>query len=411
MKSILTICPILSLVLVLVGVGCEPTPVQKVETTLVTPKVVAGNTEFALDLYHQLDKEPGNLFFSPYSLSIGMAMTYAGARGETAAEMAKTLHFSVPPEELHPAMAGLLNLPQGKTVYELQVANGLWVQKGYPFLPDFLTLTKKYYGAAAQEADFQHAVETARQSINGWVEKQTHGKITQPVPKEAINSKTRFMVANAIYFKGAWATKFDSKNTKDAPFFMNAKDSVVVPMMHQKETFKHLADDLLQAIELPYEGKDLSMLVLLPRKKDGLPELEKALTPVKLSRIAKEMSPAKLDVYLPRFQMMQSFSLDTTLKAMGMPLAFSAEKADFTGINAGKPENLFLGSVIHKAFVEVNEEGTTAAAATVGGGEGTARPTEFRADHPFVFMIRDRRTNSILFLGRMVDPRKTVAAQ
>jgi serpin B len=370
-------------------------------------EAVQGNNAFALDLYAKLRSQEGNLFVSPASISTALAMTYAGARGPTADEMAKTLHFTLAPDRLHPALGALLHDLHGdgkSRGYRLAIANALWAQKGQPFLPPYLQLTRQCYGANLQEVDFAGATEEARRTINAWVEKQTQDKIKDLLQQGVLDSTTRLVLTNAIYFKGDWQEPFKKDQTRDAPFQLSSTEKVNVPLMNRTGEFNYLEGDNFQALELPYAGKDLSMVVLLPKKVDGLADVEKTLTAEKLASALAKLRHEEVVVSLPRFQVTSEFSLKGTLAAMGMPLAFS-DKADFSGMD-GK-EDLFLSAVVHKAFVDVNEEGTEAAAATgvVIAWKSLPARQVFRADHPFLFLIRDRRSGSILFLGRLVKPR------
>jgi serpin B len=371
--------------------------------------VIAGQNAFALDLYKQLRAEEGNLFFSPYSISTALAMTYAGARGDTAKEMAQTLHFPADSELLHASYAALLNQLQGdgqKRGFQLNVANALWGQKGEPFLNPFLTLVRDRYRAGLSELDFKANPEEARKTINTWVEKKTQDKIQNLLPQGSVTPLTRLVLTNAIYFKGDWANQFLKGGTHEQPFTTGAGAAVKVPMMNQTNQFGYLDADAFQMLEMPYVGKDLSMVVLLPKKTDGLAEMEKTLTVDKLTGWIGKLRPTRVQVGFPKFKMTKGFSLADTLAKMGMPLAFS-DRADFSGMNGSR--DLFITGVFHKAFVDVNEEGTEAAAATgvvVGVRSAPAQKvTRFVADHPFVFVIRDVRSGSVLFMGRVTDPR------
>jgi serpin B len=378
----------------------------------VTGAVVKGNTQFGLELFGQLRQQEGNLFYSPYSISTALAMTYAGARGETAAEMAKTLHFALPQEQLHPAFGQIVKQINGdgsKRGYQLSTANALWGQKGYPFLPDFLSLTRTNYGAGLKEVDFANATEQARQTINAWVEKETQDKIKELLKVGILTPDTRLVLTNAIYFKGSWASQFKKDQTRPEPFFQSAQNKIQAPLMHQTHAYGYLDAGTFQILEMPYVGKELSMVVLLPKKLDGLADLEKSLTADRLDDWLKRLHTEDVIVTLPKFKTTGEFSLADALKSLGMKQAFDENTANFKGLNGGK-EPLFISAVVHKAFVDVNEEGTEAAAAT---GVIIARPTAvidpkptpvFRADHPFVFLIRDRTSGSILFLGRLADP-------
>jgi serpin B len=371
--------------------------------------VVQGNTAFALDLYARLAAREGNLFLSPHSISTALAMTSLGARGDTAAEMARVLHFSLDPEPLHPPLAALSRGPGSGTEKggcELRVANRLWGQRGYEFLPDFLKATRMHYGAEIQEVDFVRATEAARRTINAWVERQTADKIKDLVPERVLDADTRLVLTNAIYFKGTWARVFPKARTAEAPFHVGPGHTVQVPLMSQRETFGYLRQKTFQAVELPYVGKDLSMVVFLPTDPDGLAAFEQLLTADHLTQWLGRLKPQSVDVSLPRFQIASEFSLKKELSALGMPLAFDMNRADFSGMS-DHPEGLFLAAVIHKAFVEVNEKGTEAAAATaaVVKARGFSKAAEFRADHPFLFLIRDLRSGAVLFLGRVTNPR------
>jgi len=368
--------------------------------------VVTGNNEFAFDLYGQLRTHDGNLFFSPYSVSTALAMTYAGARGQTAEQMAKTLHFNLEQDRLPAAYARLvktMNADSQKRAYQLRVANALWGQQGYPFLPSFLKLAADSYGAGLHEVNFK-AIEAARHTINAWVEKETNDKIKDLIPAGVLRADTRLVLTNAIYFKGAWTSPFKKNLTRDDAFFTAADKKTTVPMMNQTGSFKYLDQADFQALELPYEGKDLSLVVLLPKKVDGLADLEKKLTAASLKAWTSKMHPDEVKVSLPKFKLTEEVQLQDTLARMGMPAAFQPEAADFSGMDGDK--DLFISAVLHKAFVDVNEEGTEAAAATgvVAAPAAIRLTTTFRADHPFVLLIQDKRSGSILFLGRVANP-------
>ena len=365
------------------------------------------NNAFALALYAKLRAEDqGNLFLSPYSISTALAMTYAGAKGKTAAEMAEVLHFTVPQEQLHPGFAALTAKLHGdikKEGYQLRIANRLWGQAGYHFLPTFLQVTRDHYGAELAQVDFAQDTEAARHTINAWVEEKTEEKIKDLLAQGVLDSGTTLVLTNAIYFKGDWQRKFEAKATKDAPFLLTPQKKVTVPMMRQRGKFAYGVVGNVQVLELPYVGKDLSMFVLLPKEVDGLADLEKSLSVETLNTWTSGLREQTVEVLLPKFKMTSGFRLEKVLGAMGMPLAFS-DKADFSGMTGQR--GLFISAVIHKAFIDVNEEGTEAAAATAVVMRAPAPPNPiFRADHAFLFLIRDNRTGSILFLGRMMNPK------
>ena len=385
----------------------KPTDVSKA----VGEAVVEGNNAFALELYAKLRQGEGNLFFSPYSISTALAMTYAGARGETKLQMAKVLHFSLPSEELHSTLGMLskdLNERGEKGGYELSVANALWYQKGYVFLEEFLGLVRTDYGSGLNEVDFVGAAETARRTINDWVKKETRDKIKELIGPGVLDSLTRLVLTNAIYFKGNWAEQFDKDRTKEAPFTLINSQKVDVAMMNQTGEFKYMEAEDFQGLELPYVDNELSMIILLPKEVGGLRGLEKTLTAEKLSEWLARLGKREVIVSVPKFEITSQFGLGDVLKLMGMKDAFVPEVADFSGMNGKK--DLFISAVIHKAYVDVNEEGTEAAAATgVVVGLTAVGPRErrvFRADHPFLFLIRDNHSGSILFIGRVMNPKE-----
>ncbi|MDF1661584.1 MAG: serpin family protein [Planctomycetota bacterium] len=370
-------------------------------------KLIEGNSEFSLSLYKQLSREPGNLFFSPYSISSALAMTYKGAKGKTASQMKKTLCFQLESDALHKGFAGLGDdfADAGKRDdLDLTVANALWGQKGYKFLPEFTGSLKKNYQAGFQELDFKVATEPSRKTINDWVSKKTNGLIKDLLKPGIIKPDTRLVLTNAIYFKGQWETAFTKSRTADEDFYVSKSKTVKVPLMNQsKEEFKIAYGAGLKMLELPYKGQ-MSMLVLLPDEKDGLGKVEAQLSPAMITELLKKAYKTEVRLALPRFKLTEELSLRKTLTAMGMPVAFGA-KADFSGIDGTK--ELKISEVVHKAFVDVNEEGTTAAAATaVVMAEKASAAESFRADHPFIFIIRDQLSGTILFMGRVADPSK-----
>jgi serpin B len=338
-------------------------------------------------------------------------MTYGGARGETENQMAQTLHFNLPPDKLHPTFAALesnLYGVQKKGHVKLAVANSLWPQAGYEFLPDYLDLCQKYYGISITPVDYIGHTEAARRTINDWVETRTNRKIIELLKPGKLNGSNRLVLINAIYFKGNWSSQFETNLTENQPFHVSPDKTTDASLMRQTHDFRYAEFPSLQVLELPYAGDDLSMIVLLPREVDGLGNLEAGLTVENLNSWTENLESQKVNVFLPKFKMTTEFSLKDTLMALGMSDAFIYGQADFSGMDGRK--DLFIGAVVHKAFVEVNEEGTEAAAATAvlmsfGAVPQHPQPIPvFRADHPFLFLIRNNHSGSILFLGRVMNP-------
>jgi len=330
-------------------------------------------------------------------------MTYEGARGQAADEMKSVMHL--PDAEVrHSSFAKLFNdINKKDKKYQLFTANALWAQKDYPFLPEYLNLVEKYYAGKATNVDFIGNTEQARTAINDWVEDHTNDKIKNLFEKGVLTDMTRLVLTNAIYFKGTWLKQFEKSDTFDADFRISKDKTVQVPMMSMhEEEFNYYEDDKMQILEMPYDGEELSILVLLPKDND-LTELERTISADDLGAWRGALRQETLDVYIPKFTFETKYSLSDILANMGMPTAFSMG-ADFSGMN-GKKE-LFIGIVVHQAFVEVNEEGTEAAAATGVDMTLSAMPMTktFRADHPFIFLIQERNSGNILFLGRVIDP-------
>ncbi len=375
--------------------------------------VIEGATTFAFDLYGQLKSTPGNIFFSPYSISTCLAMTYAGARGETQKHMAQVLHFNGDPAQVHNGFGDLqsqLAKAGNQSDIELNTANALWAQQGHPFLPAFLKIAKTDYQANVKQADFKTQSAAVTHEINDWVARQTKDKIKDILSAGDIDGMTRLVLANAIYFKGAWANPFKANATlSNQPFHLNSKEQVKASLLHRTDNIRYMENDGFQAVELPYRGNELAMVVFLPRSVDGCSQLETQLSPALLSQSLSKMKSQKVDLFIPKFEMTSTFQLSDTLSKMGMADAFGAE-ADFSGMDGTR--DLFISAVIHKAWVDVNEEGTEAAAATVAAVAAlalerpVAPPIVFRADHPFIFLIRDTQSGSVLFLGRLSNPGK-----
>lgn len=371
--------------------------------------VVRGNNAFALDLYKQLRHQEGNFVFSPYSISVGLAMTYAGAEGQTATEISQVLRFPQQPESLHSALATLsaeLNTSEEQG-FQLMMANRLWGQKGFSFLNTFREITQNYYGAELEELDFVKYAPQARQTINQWVEQQTQNKVRNLIAANNLDSLTRLVLTNAIYFKGTWVNKFQVDQTEENRFSVTPDVQVDVPMMYQlndRWELRSLELDNLQGLELPYVGNKIAMVILLPKQVDGLAAIEQQLTTDNLQNWLGSLSKGEgnLEIWLPKFKCDSKFDFEQVFSEMGMASAFDQASANFSGLNGKK--DLFLENVIHKTVVEVDEFGSEVAAATAIPGGTRGRTTTFRADHPFIFMILDKNSGSILFLGRVVNP-------
>ena len=374
--------------------------------------LVDGNNAFAFDLYQALREEDDNLFYSPYSISLALAMTYAGARSETAQQMADTLYFSLPQDRLHPAFNSLdIKLAQrGEGAqgrdgegFRLNIVNAIWGQKDYKFLAEFLDMLAEDYGAGLRILDFVSAPEESRITINNWVGDQTEGRIEDLIPQGLINALTRLVLTNAIYFNAAWQYPFAEDITDDGTFYLLKGNEITVPMMRQTESFGYAKGDGYQVIELPYDGRELSMVILLPAR-GQFESFEVSLDAQQVDAILGSLEQREINLTMPRFEFESDFGLKETLAALGMPVAFSGG-ADFSGMTGNR--DLFIADVIHKAFVSVDEAGTEAAAATAVVMELTAlpdMPIDVNVDHPFIFLIRDIETGAILFVGRVVNP-------
>jgi serpin B len=375
-----------------------------------TSSVINANNRFAFELYSRYKLQDGNIFFSPYSISSALAMAYEGARGKTAAEMQAVFHFPAN-ESLRKGSYREINNRynrEGKK-YILRVANSLWAQKDYPFMDSYLATIRDFYGGEATNLDFLKQPEESRVEINSWVAQKTNDRITGLIPPGGVDQWTRLVLTNAIYFKGSWRTPFDKDFTRDADFRTGPGTAVKAPTMHETLHAFYGETEKLQILELPYE-EDLSMLVLLP--KDDHPNAAEAfLSAEMLTGLKSAMTLAEVDVSLPRFKFATGDELSNDLSAMGMKTAFMPGEdffgqADFSGMTGNKTLN--IKAVFHKAFVEVNEEGTEAAAATAvtiqAGAAVRPEPKVFRADHPFIFLIQDTASGTILFIGRMMDP-------
>jgi serpin B len=374
--------------------------------------LIDGNTAFAFDLYQALKEKDGNLFYSPHSISVALAMTYAGARGDTAEQMADTLEFLLEQERLHPAfnwldvvLASRGEGAQGKDGegFRLNIVNAIWGQKDYSFLTEFLDVLAENYGAGLRILDFINETEKSRLAINDWVSDQTEDRIKDLIPEGAIDALTRLVLTNAIYFNAAWAYPFDEDVTANGPFYVLDGGQVTVPMMRQTESFGYTEGEGYQAVELLYDGDELSMVILLPASGD-FQAFEEGLQDQRVSDIIGDLQPAQVVLTMPKFEFDSEFSLKNTLADMGMPIAFS-EAADLSGMTGTR--DLCISEVLHKAFVSVDEAGTEAAAATaviVGETSVPAEPVEVTIDRPFIFLIRDIETGAVLFVGRVLNP-------
>lgn len=383
-------------------------------TTEGVAALVTANNQFAFELYSQIDNtDEENIFFSPYSISTALAMTYEGARGSTAEEMQAVFHF---PDDMRQNNAWIYNSINAiENEYQLNTANALWTSQNYVFLQEYLGIVENYYGGKAQSIDFNNA-EKASEIINNWVEEQTNNKIKNLISPDQIIPLTKLVLTNAVYFKGKWKYPFEEDNTEDREFKTSTgqrifdEESIIltVPMMYIKEDFKYAETDDVQILEMPYEGDNISMIIILPKilPKENIDSLE--LNAQTLNNYTDMLNRETVKVYIPKFTFKTRYSLNENLVNMGMPSAFSPINADFSGMT-GSPD-LFIGFVVHKAFIEVNEEGTEAAAATaLGFDETTAMPSEniiytFNADHPFLFIIKDKETGLILFMGKVNNP-------
>lgn len=381
--------------------------------------VAEESNEFALALSGPLLERPGNLFYSPFSIRAALCMAYAGARGETAAQMRRALSISSSEETLHVAFAEILQHLNAAVVggYEMTVANSLWGQRGTPLREEFVDLIARHYNGGMNLVDFRSAAESARLAINQWVEDRTGHKILDLIPPGGLNADARLVPVNAAHFKGAWVFPFPRSATRQEPFYLDNGGNVPVPLMFQQcDKVRYMQAAEYQAVELLYWGFLVSMVVILPDRNVGLRNFEKTLSTQMFRDCVAEMNSREVKLFLPRFKITWgTVNMRSLLEELGMSLAFTQFRADFSGINGCEPpaeESLFLSAVWHKAFVEVHEEGTEAAAATAIGmlAGGAHRPITpppvpvFRADHPFLFAIRDRKSGAILFLGRIADP-------
>ncbi len=400
-KKILFITIVLACLLM---IGCKEIPLA--DDSQSTPEdlkaVIKANNQFAYDLYDKYKADDGNIFFSPYSISTALAMTYEGAKGQTAEEMKKVFHFPDDNQRKNGFAAVHNDLNKKDKEYKLHTANALWAHENYAFLDEYLGTVEKYYAGRSTNMDFVNEGEKSRKTINSWVEDQTNDKIKDILPPNSINSMTRLVLTNAIYFKGQWEKEFKKSDTKDEDF-NTPQGTKKVPMMRltgKEAKFNYAENNDMQILEMDYKGKDLSMLIILPRENLDSFSLDN------ISQLKTDMHTQRVDIYIPRFKFETKYFMKDTLSEMGMPSAFSMTDADFSGMD--RKGLLYIDFVIHQAFVEVNEEGTEAAAATaVGMQMMSAMPSQpkiFRADHPFIFMIQDKDNENILFMGRVNNP-------
>ncbi|MBI4957087.1 MAG: serpin family protein [Myxococcales bacterium] len=375
-----------------------------------TSVVDAGN-QLGLDLYARLRTRPGNLAYSPASIALALSMTYAGAAGTTAAEMARVLHLPADGSDVHAGWATVASdwAGVGPDV-ELALANRLFGAERYPFRPEFTGLVRQRYGAPLELVDFGADPEAARAHINGWVKDRTHERITDLIPAGQIDALTSLVLTNALYFKATWAEPFDVRATRPASFHASADRTVEAPFMHQSESLRYAETDAVELVELPYRGGRFAALFVLPKARDGLGAVEQRLDAATLGRWVAALAPRAVTLSLPRFKVDPGapIALAEELVALGMPEAFDAVRADFSGMSAPGGARLHIRSVFHKAFVAMDEAGTEAAAATaviMAREAGMAEPaTSFEADHPFLFFVRDVRSGLVAFAGRVVDP-------
>ncbi len=378
-------------------------------------ELVIGNNAFALDLYEELQSKEGNLFFSPYSISTALAMTYAGAEGETEEQMAEVLHFTLVQDDLHPTLNALdisLTTNEDHEITEgtfvLNIANSLWGQKDYPFVPEFLETILTNYSAGIEFVDYKTDFETARLAINDWVSGKTEEKIKDLIPQGGINDLTRFVLANAIYFYSDWLYTFEKSSTRDSNFNLLNGGTVDVPIMRQIAPFKYSSGEGYQAVELPYVGDTVAMTIIVPDSGE-FANFEASLNKELLQHILDILEHKAVQLHMPKFSYEYNLELASTLAEMGMPRAFHEIDAEFFGIVKETPEKypLYISDIFHKAFVAVDEKGTEAAAATavVGGvASGPRVDVSLNIDRPFIFLIRDTVNGAILFMGRVLNP-------
>ena len=370
--------------------------------------LVDGNNAFALDIFQTLRSENGNLILSPFSISLALAMTYAGARGETEAQMANVLHFSQSQAQLHPAFNAIdLSLEKSPGNFEkdqqpmtLNIANAVWAEQTFPFQQNFLDTIALHYGAGVHLADFINRYEPARREINGWVSDKTEKKIQNLLPEGSVTTDTRMALVNAIYFKADWQVPFNASSTNDGPFYLLDGSQVTVKMMHQLMSFPYIKGEGYHAIELPYAGDTSAMDIIIPEE-GNYESFESSFSKETWDSILAGMQHTTVDLGFPKFTFTKDFRLNDVLAEMGMPDAFDRDTADFSGMSE---KRLFIESIFHKAFVAVDEKGTEAAAATAVLAVPASLPEYLDVNRPFLFIIRDKVLGQILFIGRVLNP-------
>jgi len=364
--------------------------------------LVAGNTQFAFELYRILHQEGGNLFFSPYSISLALAMVYTGAYGKTEEQMTSTLHFEFAPYALPPIFGSLHSqlVRRGTGNFQLCLANSLWWQEGYALRQVYLNTLRKRFGATVESLDFSTTPEKACDTVNEWVSRYSKGKIKELLPQGSITSLTRLVLANAIYFRATWKERFNADYTSNSSFNLLDGRQVTVPMMNQITPFAYTATHEVQAVELPYIGERFSMVILLPAR-GQFEDFAGSLTANRVAGILADLSEQMVQVYMPRFEFRSSLKLSSALEALGMTDAFILGRANFRGMTLD-PE-FFLENVHHQTLISVDENGTYAVAGTAGDMVGPDVPT-VTLNRPFILLIRDIGTDSILFIGQVMDP-------
>ena len=382
------------------------TPKQSEPTEITSTNLIESNNQFAMDFYSQIKDDEENIFFSPWSISTAFALVYEGAKGTTADETQNVFRFLKDKQEQRSSFKSINdNLNEKDSSYKLLVANALWIAEGFQPFVEYVDNAKTFYDSEVSNVDF--ITDQGVNTINKWVKEKTEEKIQKLFPLGSTNQNTLLIITNAIYFNGTWANQFEEKNTIDEDFLVSPDNVVTAPMMKLYDTkFNYSQNEQLQIIELPYDGNKLSMFILLPNDADGLESIEESLSLENLTQLQSELGETSLDVVqIPKFILETDYDLKEKLSNLGVHSAFDPGDADFSGIAQVKP--LYIQAAVHKAYVDVNEVGTEAAAATgiqVGTTSARTSPLIFKADHPFIFLIQDHETGNILFLGRIINP-------